>query len=52
MKFISDVTFPSWPDHSVNPNFPQYQSDRKKKTNSIFAWKFNQKRLQESLLAP
>ena len=28
MKFISDVTFPSWPGKSVNPNFRQYQSDK------------------------
>ena len=28
MKFISDVTFPSWPGKSVNPNFRQYQSCR------------------------
>ena len=26
MKFISDVTFPSWPGKSVNPQFSQYQS--------------------------
>ena len=29
MKFISDVTFPSWPSQLVDPNFPKYQSDRK-----------------------
>ena len=23
---LSDVTFPSWPGKSANPNFPQYQS--------------------------
>ena len=26
--FLSDVTFPSWPKKSVNPNFRQCQSDR------------------------
>ena len=26
MKSISDVTFPSWPGKSVNPQFSQYQS--------------------------
>ena len=28
MKFISDDTFSSWLDKSVNLNIPQYQSDR------------------------
>ena len=28
MKFISDVTFPSWHGKSVNANFWQYQSYR------------------------
>ena len=28
MKFISDVTFLSWPDKSVKPNFPPNQSYR------------------------
>ena len=30
MKFMSDVTFSSWPGKSVNPNFRQYQSYRNK----------------------
>ena len=28
MKFISDVTVPSWPSKSANPSFRQYQSYR------------------------
>ena len=35
MKFISDVTFLSWPGKSVNPNFRQYQSHR---NNDKFNW--------------
>ena len=31
MKFISGVSFPSWPGNSVKPNFPQYESDRRNK---------------------
>ena len=31
MKFMSDVTFPSWLGKSVNTNFLQYQFDRNNK---------------------
>ena len=36
MKFISDVTLPSWPGISVNLNFWQYQSHRN--NNKFDSW--------------
>ena len=50
MRLLSDAIFLSWPGKSVNPNFRQYQYKKTVK-NSIVAWKFDLKWLQESLYA-
>ena len=50
MKLLSDASFLSWPGKSVNLNFRQYQYKKTVK-NSIVAWKFDLKWLQESLYA-
>ena len=48
MKFISDVTYLSWPGKSANPIFSNINLTETMK-NLIVAWIFNQKWPQESL---